>query len=452
MQFARALTIVAALVLLVSPSDAFAKATETKSYGEIEPDKALLYAIRPKGARGGNSVAMDLFADTTFLLRLRGNSYGFVQLEPGRHKIWGIGGFDEIEFVPGAAFYLMTGDRGTALLTEDEGRALVETVRYYMPPDPEVEAMRAIKEEKAAKQLPRFERIVKKHQQRVGVAPSSALEKPDDTDGLLHVPVYSPIELELMETVSSYLSTLGEEVWLRVREDALVDGAIWLPAGTPVKGTIAEIHKARRGGGSGGFEIVIPSVVTGNGEKIPLVGQMIDTGRDRLSAASRAAVAGGLFGAALVKGREAFELCGERWRVWTRADAWIKHPETGATAAALVKIDAPRTVTVRSEEDLSFNLEKHREAHDITVTIETEEAIASLVLEVVGDWHVPKPPSAFRIERGTTTSAAIFDGWSLVRHLRHGTEPIPVRFSGTTADGESLVAVGSMTWQEKSPE
>jgi hypothetical protein len=61
--------------------------------------------------------------------------------------------------------------------------------------------------------------------------------------------------------------------WLRVREDARVDGTIWLPAGTPVKGTIAEVHKVRRGGGSGGFEIVIPSVVIGDGEEIPLIGQ-----------------------------------------------------------------------------------------------------------------------------------------------------------------------------------
>ena len=65
----------------LAPIFVCAKATEQKVLGEVDPDKALLYIIRPQGARGGNSVAMDLFAGTTFLLRVRGNSYGVVHVE-----------------------------------------------------------------------------------------------------------------------------------------------------------------------------------------------------------------------------------------------------------------------------------------------------------------------------------------------------------------------------------
>ncbi len=136
---------------------AWAEVAEEKAFGELNPDKALLYVIRPKGPRGANNIEWDIFADQQYLLRLHGNSYGFTYLKPGRHTIWGGLSAKDIEFVPGEAFYLLNGELGTALVSETEGRAYIEQTRYYDPPDARMEEKRAEKEAKAGDLLAKVE-------------------------------------------------------------------------------------------------------------------------------------------------------------------------------------------------------------------------------------------------------------------------------------------------------
>jgi hypothetical protein len=443
----------ATLVSVTAPVYVCAEATEQKSFGEVDPDKTLLYIIRPKGARGGNSIAMDLFADTTFLLRVRGNSYGFVHVEPGLHKIWGAGDIEVIEFVPGETFYLVCGDQGMALLNEDEGKAHIDSVRYYNPPDPEVEANRSKKEEKAAKAMPKIEKLLANKFERAETPEIVTPPKPASVEGLLHVPMYTRVEVELMENVSSLLNQLGEPVWLRVREDAMVGDRVWLPAGTPVQGTIVEIKPARKGGVSGDIEIEISYVDAADGTRVPLIGQFIDTGRHRMEAAARAMAAGSLIGHAFsARGREAFELRGAPWHAWTRADVWVSPAEPLPPVKAESETDGPVAVTARFTDDLVFNLEKHQEVPEISLQAETDTELTAVSLIAVDDWSIPDPATAKTVSRSGRTSTATFDGWSLLRHLAAGSEAVPLRFAAETVDGRSLTATCEVTWEEASPE
>jgi len=438
---------------------ALGDAQTEKVFGEVDPDKALLYSIRPKGARGGNSIAMDLFSDTTFVLQLRGNAYAFAHVEPGIHRIWGCGDFRRIEFVAGETFYLLCGEQGMALLTEDEGRSYIDSVAYYNPPDAEAEANRAKKEERAAKRLPKLEKKWNNMVERIELAEVPTPQYPESVEGTIHVPAGTRAEIELMETVSSFLNGLGDQVWFRVREDAMVEGKIWLRAGTPIQGTIVEIKPARKGGVSGDIEIAIPALRTADDVSIPLVGQFIDTGRARLGKANMSSAVGsavggllgGLVGAAAApRGREAFELRGEAWHVWSRAEMWIPR----AVASPQPQPDVQRTetveVTARFTAPLAFNLEKHREIPDIQLSAETEAELVSVTLVAVDDWVIPDPPHTTRLSRSDGTTTATFDGWSLLRHMVPGTEPVPLYFEAEAADGRSLTALCHVSWDESS--
>lgn len=430
---------------------AIAEETETKAYGDGMTDRALLYAIRAKGARGGNSVVQDLFAGTTLLMSLRGNSYGFAYVDPGRHRIWGTGDVEEIDFVPGETYFLLCGDQGMALLDEEEGLAHIDSVLYYMRPDSEFESSRPKKEAKAAKMMPKIDKQLARYVERIELAETPAPPRPVSTDGLVRVPAYSRVEVELMENVSSFLNELGDSVWFRVRQDAIVAGQAWLRAGTPLVGTIVEIKPARKGGVSGDIEIEIPFVDAADGTRIPLIGQFVDTGRHRKGAAARLMVAGGLLGGAFSpRGREAFELRGDHWHVWARSEAWVAPADPWAVAEQ----EDTRIVAVRGRfvEPLIFNLEKHKQIPDIALEVESETALEAVALTGVGDWSIPAPPKARRLSRSAGRWTAVFDGWSLLRHLVSGAEEAPLRFTARTADGRSVTAIAEVSWEAASPE
>ena len=435
---------------------AWAEVTEEKAFGELKPDKALLYVIRPKGPRGANNIEWDIFADQQYLLRLHGNSYGFIYLEPGRYTIWGGLSAKEIEFVPGEAFYLLNGELGTALVSETEGRAYIEQTRYYDPPDARMEEKRAEKEAKAGDLMAKVKRRAEKHGERIEVPIEGPLPETSDTTGRIQVPQYSPVEVELMEAVSSTMSELGEAVWFRARTAASVNGRVWLPEGTPIQGILSETHSASRFGGSAGLELVIPSITAADGTVIPTIGHLIDAGRHRQGAASTASAIGGALGGALggamIKGKEAFILCREPWKIWTRHEAWVSStPSIAATESQELEGNVHQ-YRVRCAEPLQFNLEKHREIDDIRLIVESDETLTTLELTSVGDWSLQTPCAAKSMDQEDASSFATFDGWSLLRHLPAGSEPIPLRFTGVTATGDRFVARGELNWQEVSPQ
>ncbi len=255
-----------------------------------------------------------------------------------------------------------------------------------------------------------------------------------------------------MEAVSSTMSELGGAVWFRARTAASVNGRVWLPEGTPIQGILSETHSARRFGGSGGLEVVISSITAADGTVISAIGHLIDAGRHRQGAASTASALAGALGGAMVKGKEAFILCRKPWRIWTRHEAWVSPtPSIAATESQELDGDVHQ-YRVRCAEPLQFNLEKHGEIDDIRLTVESNETLRTLELTSVGNWNLQTPCAARFMDQEGASSFATFDGWSLLRHLPAGSEPIPLRFTGVTATGDRFVARGELNWQEVSPQ
>ncbi len=58
-----------------------------QQFGEVKPDKTLVYFIRTARLSGSGRTQY-LYADQTFLGVIRSGSYGFAYVEPGPHLFW----------------------------------------------------------------------------------------------------------------------------------------------------------------------------------------------------------------------------------------------------------------------------------------------------------------------------------------------------------------------------
>lgn len=332
------------------------------------------------------------------------------------------------------------------MLTESEGEAFLDEVKRFIPFDPTLVSK---KQAKSGKRFPKLKPKLEEWAEanRVEAEEFPVPPRPSNTQGLLYVPAYSPVTLELMQTVSSSQSSLGETVWLRVADQADVNGKPWLAGGTRVQGTIREVHRAKGGGASGGLEIGIPSLKTPNGTPVSLVGQWLSGGRPRSQAAAVAFGFGGLLGSALTKGRAAFEPVGMEIPVWTRGEVWI---EPVVEEPTLQPIEAARegsaAFAARALEPLTYDPEARKPPAPITILVETDQEVDSLSLFRVDDWHVPDPPEAVRVMSEEGGSVATFDGWDLLRHLCPGSDA-KVRFEGRLGDGTPFSAEAGLEWK-----
>src|SRR5438445_2631608 len=299
-----------------------------QQFGEVKPDKALVYFIRTSrfglGAR-----TQYLYADDTFLGVIRSGSYGFAYAEPGKHLLWTNWTHvtRDIEFVAGETYYLDVWQT-IAIVDAARGKALIEEVEDFVTPTPG-------DFETAADQIAhRYKRAQRKESEKekaevATVAPPVAA--PENVEGMLKVPANTPIALELLENVCSNLTETGQTVWFRVADDAAVDGRVFLRKATLVKGTVRESEPARGGGKEGILDIVVPALTVEDGSTLPTVGQIVSSGEERGDASEGAGLAFGVFGALSVKGRQAYHLAGQRFTVHIRQDSWC---HAGATPPA----------------------------------------------------------------------------------------------------------------------
>jgi hypothetical protein len=96
----------------------------------------------------------------------------------------------------------------------------------------------------------------------------------DASGNILTVPVTVPdgteFTAQILDFLSSHTAAVGDQVKLEVDSNVLVDGAIAIAAGTPVKGTVATVTKAGRMGKSGNISIRVESTETVDGQKAKL--------------------------------------------------------------------------------------------------------------------------------------------------------------------------------------
>lgn len=287
---------------------------QPKVWAEPKPDQALVYFIRP----GGGSKRF-VFADQTILAHLGGDSYAYAFLPPGGHLVWDEAFTQYIEVVPGQVYYMLFGT-GVSIVPTAKGREVLESVKHFQQLDTE----QAAKGSKVA--AARYARVKTLAEARgsAHLAELPAPSPPPQTEGLLRVPAYSPVSVELAETVTSKLNTAGQKVAFRVVEDAAVDGSVWLRAGTEVHGLVVEAEHSGGNGRPGLLEVRVLALPGSQGAFIPAVGQLVSIGKSKSGAANAAGWGAGLLGRALVKGNDAELAAGLRLTVFTRHEAWTE--------------------------------------------------------------------------------------------------------------------------------
>lgn len=283
------------------------------------PDQALVYVIRPADPGGGDIVADYFFAGEKLLAVTKGKTHGAAYLPPGRHLLWCQGGSALLDLVPGRTYYVVCGFfHGFSLLDEEEGAELLAATH----PGPEIGPAQ---QEKARKRCEKFYPSFQKAIAAEGWDQPSPppLPLPADTAGLIHVPAYTPVELELMENLSSSVTPADQRVRFRVVSAGSVGPAPWVAPGTLAEGVVMAVRPAPKGGGAGGLAVDVPALPVAPGVALALVGQVVGTAKSRAKAATIAFAFGGLIGASFVHGREMFYLAGERFTFWTRDEAWL---------------------------------------------------------------------------------------------------------------------------------
>jgi hypothetical protein len=405
----------------------------------VKPDQALLYLIRPHGPIGGNGISMSVYANEELIASIKGDAYSTAYISPGRYVIWIHTGLSRVlEFVPGQKYYIRCAlDTGVTLMAESEGEALIAKAPNFM-------VLKLGKETKARERGVRNFPKVKPQDYEPATAALPA-SVPANTEGLLHIAAYSPIELELMETVSSAFTPVKSRIWFRVKKDAVAAGEVWLRAGTPVAGSLGSGQQSRGGGAGGVLEIEIPEVTAAGGVGIPVVGQVASAGTSRIGASTAALAAGGFLGMALVKGREAFHLPGTGVTVFTRAETWVKPAEE--TPPLEIPDTEQLTFVASLNAPIHFSPGRAKPSADVTVSLATAETVADIALVEVDGWTIPSPPKAIHGARAAATEwIATFRGWDLIRHLRAARDTAPVRFAGHLTDGRAFTATGAMNW------
>ena len=84
------------------------------------------------------------------------------------------------------------------------------------------------------------------------------------------IPEGTEFTAQTLDFLSSQTANEGDAVRLEVDENVIIDGAIAIAAGTPVRGVISSVRHASRMGRSGGISLRIESTESVDGQKVRL--------------------------------------------------------------------------------------------------------------------------------------------------------------------------------------
>lgn len=433
----RRVGIVALSALVVSITAAGAAASAEPSM-PVRPDQALVYVIRPADPGGGDMVADYFFAGEQLLAVTKGKTHGAAYLPPGKHLLWCQGGAALLELVPGQTYHIVCGFfHGFSLVDEEEGSELLTATK----PGPEIGPKQ---QEKARVRRERFYPMFHKAVTDEAFPQPPPPPRPADTAGMVRVPAYSLVEVELMENVSSSVTAAGERARFRVVSAVPVGDRAWIAPGTEADGVVTAAQSARHAGASGLLAIDLLSLPAAPGVPLALMGQVVGTAKSRAKAASVAWAFGGLIGASLVHGREMFYLAGERFTFWTRDEAWL--PPLSETPPG-APLDESMPLAAKLVGDLTVSMVKFEVPPTLAVRIEDAGTESRVDLVSVGDWLLPEPVPATQVAQAEGGWTATFGGWSLLRHLRPAPQGIPVGFRVTRPDGEARSAEALIAWK-----
>lgn len=97
----------------------------------------------------------------------------------------------------------------------------------------------------------------------------------------IKVPAGTPIEVRVLERVTSSINQQGDRVLMAVNNDVKVQRHLVIKKGAPVFAEIAEIHPPKMGGRAGTIKFVFRTVKTVDDQNIPLSGSRGRQGEDK---------------------------------------------------------------------------------------------------------------------------------------------------------------------------
>jgi hypothetical protein len=84
------------------------------------------------------------------------------------------------------------------------------------------------------------------------------------------IPLVTPVEIELLENISSETLHAGQQVTFKLSQDLEANGEKLLPAGTPLTGTVLKASAARHWGKAGAFDLKLGPLKLADGTGIRL--------------------------------------------------------------------------------------------------------------------------------------------------------------------------------------
>lgn len=107
--------------------------------------------------------------------------------------------------------------------------------------------------------------------------PINSYANPDEVT----IKARTPVELMIIESLTSYTLNLNEEVSFEVSRDVVIDGKVVIKEGTPAIGTVTLVEQHGRIGKGGTIQISLDSTKAVDGQTILLRSTFTQLGRDR---------------------------------------------------------------------------------------------------------------------------------------------------------------------------
>jgi len=116
----------------------------------------------------------------------------------------------------------------------------------------------------------------------------------------IHVPVGTPLQIELTKGVNSKKARVGEPVFARLHTDLVLDGWRAIEAGAPVQGSVVEVASgSKKIGGAPRIALAFNSITARDGRAVPINARYERQGKSDTTA-DAAKVAGGAAAGAVV--------------------------------------------------------------------------------------------------------------------------------------------------------
>lgn len=412
------------LVLFLFSSSALAVTkTPVKKYGEVKPDKALIYFIRPNHFVASARTYF-IYSDQNFVTALDNHTYSYAYLDSGEHLIWTnwTSLQKKMTFDAGQTYYFQVFDQ-IIHISEEQGKSLIiSAANFATPTEKEIK-----KSESHIKN--RYQRAAKKMKKddyaepTQNVSSSILVQRP----GTVLLTANTSIKIKLLENVTSASTSVGQKVYFETAEDIFDKNKFLIAKGMPCEATLWHKDDGKLGGIAGTFELLVSSITAADGSLIPVSGQIATAlGTDRSDKALLMAYSAGALGFLSVKSRQSFLFSYLEFTVNTKNNVWITPVSTNKngqfeSSQVTEQIPAGNPHTAIITKPIKFQPHKKKSSEDIVVELDKKFKWDELTLVGVNGISIPEPVKANYKVQSKKSQAFVFDGWSVVRFLPIGT-------------------------------